>query len=90
VRSPTRKNSDGIDILNSRDVLIQDCFLRTFDDCVSLKGYARRYYCDSGLAPVERITVRRCVLWNDWARAILIGPEAQTECFRDIRFEDLG
>ena len=32
------QNDDGINPCNSQDVLIDDCFVRTDDDCVALKG----------------------------------------------------
>ena len=32
-----RANSDGIDICNSRDVTVEDCFIRTLDDLIVVK-----------------------------------------------------
>lgn len=31
-------NDDGIDPCDAQDVLVSDCFFRTDDDCVALKG----------------------------------------------------
>ena len=30
--------SDGVDMMSSRRVLVEDCFLRTSDDCVAIYG----------------------------------------------------
>ena len=32
------QNDDGINPCNSQDVLMTDCFIRTDDDCIALKG----------------------------------------------------
>lgn len=62
-----RANSDGIDICDSRDVLVSNCFLRTLDDLVVIKT--------EGQAPAENIVVKKCVLWNEIAHALSIGAE---------------
>ena len=33
-----RCNNDGIDIVSSQDVLVEDCFLRSADDAIAVKG----------------------------------------------------
>jgi hypothetical protein len=63
-----RANSDGIDICNSRDVTVQDCFIRTLDDLIVVKT-------DRGQGEARRITARNCVLWNEVAHALSIGAE---------------
>jgi hypothetical protein len=63
-----RANSDGIDICNSRDVTVEDCFIRTLDDLIVVKS-------DKGRGLVRHITARRCVLWNEVAHALSIGAE---------------
>ncbi|MCU0728350.1 MAG: glycosyl hydrolase family 28 protein [Planctomycetes bacterium] len=67
-----RANSDGIDVVNSRDVTVEGCFLRTLDDLVVVKT-------DRGGGPAERIAVRRCVLWNEVAHALSIGAETSED-----------
>ncbi|MDZ7317210.1 MAG: glycosyl hydrolase family 28 protein [candidate division KSB1 bacterium] len=78
---------DGTDINCSQNVLIEDCFYRTKDDCISIKAYT-----DFGIAseqPVDNVTVRRSVFFNgDWGYAVRIGTETGAESFRDIVIED--
>ena len=63
-----RANSDGIDICNSRDVLVENCFIRTLDDLIVVKT-------DRGQGEAKRIVARGCVLWNEVAHALSIGAE---------------
>ncbi len=75
-----RANSDGIDICNSRDVTVEDCFIRTLDDLIVVKS-------DRGAGPVRRIAARRCVLWNEVAHALSVGAEIR-EAVDGVVFED--
>ncbi|MCX7009955.1 MAG: glycosyl hydrolase family 28 protein [Kiritimatiellaeota bacterium] len=75
-----RANSDGIDICNSRDVIVEDCFIRTLDDLIVIKS-------DKGQGGVQRITARRCVLWNQVAHALSVGAELR-ENVEDVQFID--
>jgi hypothetical protein len=75
-----RANSDGIDICNSRDVEVSDCFFRTLDDLVVVKT-------DKGQGSAENITVKNCVLWNEIAHALSIGAELR-EPVSHVRFSD--
>ncbi|MGQ9730205.1 MAG: glycosyl hydrolase family 28 protein [Candidatus Zipacnadales bacterium] len=82
-----RYNADGIDICNSQNVVIRDCFVRAFDDAVVLKGlkFDRNSFDDR---PVNGVRVSRCVVWCDWGRAFEIGAETCAPEFADIVFED--
>ena len=78
-----RYNTDGIDLCNSRRVTVSDCFVRSFDDTIVIKGvppYRER--------PVEDITVERCVLWCGWGKTIEPGIETWASAFRRLRFSD--
>lgn len=79
------QNDDGINPCNSQDVLITDCFIRSDDDCVALKGLSLA----SANNNVERITVEHCTLWCDRARIFLLGHESRAACMRDVRLRDL-
>jgi hypothetical protein len=47
-------NGDGIDVVTCRNVLIEDCFFRCSDDCISIKSRVNR--------PSHDITIRNCVM----------------------------
>jgi len=78
-----RYNSDGFDMCNSRNVVISNCFVRAFDDCIVLKGFP--HYNDMN---VENIIVTGCVIWCDWGRGLEIGAETCAREYRNILFGD--
>lgn len=79
------QNDDGINPCNSQDVLITDCFIRSDDDCVAMKGLGFGGENDN----VERITVENCVLWCDRARIFLLGAESRAKYMRNIILRNL-
>ncbi|PWH12933.1 MAG: hypothetical protein DDG60_11400 [Anaerolineae bacterium] len=92
--------SDGIDVVGSRDVLIENCCLRNNDDCIVVKScpgdslvgleWGDRRVSVDWRGDVENVTARGCILWNDQAgNALEIGHELQAEFVRNIRFEDI-
>ncbi len=96
-----RFNADGIDMHNCEDVLIEHCFLRTFDDSICVKGFDCYYEGDVEAAVYQamhhngdvydvfqRVVVRDCVIWNDWGKCLEIGAETRAEDISDILFED--
>jgi hypothetical protein len=79
------QNDDGINPCNSQDVLITDCFIRSDDDCVALKGLDLKTPDNN----VERIAVENCVLWCDRARVFLLGHESRAGFMRDVTLRHL-
>lgn len=79
------QNDDGINPCNSQDVLITDCFIRSDDDCVALKGLD---FSDPN-SNVERITVANSILWCDRARIFLLGHESRAAFMRNITLRNL-
>jgi hypothetical protein len=75
-----RGNSDGIDICNSRNVVVERCFLRTWDDLIVVKT-------DRGQGEAKHIVARDCVLWNEVAHALSVGAELR-ENVDDVLFTD--
>lgn len=79
------QNDDGINPCNSQDVLITDCFIRSDDDCIALKGLDF-----SGTnSNVENIIVENSTLWCDRARIFLLGHESRAAFMRNIRIRNL-
>lgn len=72
-------NDDGIDVLQSRDVTIRNCFIRTQDDCITPK-----WWC-------ENLLVENCTLWTDVANIFRIGYECEGEkvAYRNFTFRSL-
>jgi len=76
-----RYNSDGIDLLNSSNVTVERCFVRSFDDSLVVTGWPRFRGVPCGHLPCRDIVFQDCVIWNDWGRALEIGA---TCCAPDI------
>jgi hypothetical protein len=79
------QNDDGINPCNSQDVLITDCFIRSDDDCIALKGLDF----SAPNSNVERIIVENSILWCDRARIFLLGHESRAKFMRNITFRNL-
>lgn len=75
-----RANSDGIDICNSTNVLVENCFIRTLDDLIVVKTLRGKGEC-------RNITIRKNVLWNEVAHALSIGAEINDN-ISDVFFSD--
>ncbi len=63
-------NSDGFDICSCENVRIDDCFVRNFDDNISIKAFSKDNM---------HILMENCILWADCAHNMLIGPESKRE-----------
>lgn len=96
-----RYNSDGIDMHNCEGVRIADCFIRTFDDSICIKGFDCYYEGDVEAAVraamyrngesydvFRDVLVERCTVWNDWGKCLEIGAETRAEEITDITFRD--
>ena len=96
-----RYNSDGIDMHNCIDVNIDNCFIRTFDDSICVKGFDCYYEGDVEEAVknamyrngksydvFKNVRVRNCTIWNDWGKCLEIGAETRAEEICNIVFEN--
>lgn len=78
-----RYNSDGCDFCNCTNGTIKNSYLRTFDDCITVKGFKL-----NNSLPVENILAENCVMWCDWGRALEVGAETSAPYMKDIMFRD--
>ncbi len=75
-----RLNSDGIDILSSHNVSVQNCFIRTFDDLIVVKSHEAEGHC-------AHIVASANTLWNEKGHAMTIGTDVQKD-ISDVKFID--
>lgn len=68
-------NSDGIDIVSSRNVTISDSTIVTGDDSIVLKSSARG---GRPAGPVENVTVTNCILTSS-STPLMIGTETEAD-----------
>lgn len=85
--------SDGVDIVGSRNVLIEGCCLKNNDDCVVVKAFDPRHWNPdvrgNWCRDVENVLVQNCVFMNDRAGNVIeIGHELRTDTIRNITFHD--
>jgi len=78
-------NSDGINIVNTQNAIIEDVFVRSGDDCIAIKGLHR----SKNRANVNNVWVRNSTLWADQANAIEIGHETSMFEIKDVHFSNI-
>lgn len=78
-------STDGINPCDSRHVLIENCLIRSKDDCVSVKGLQRKVP-PRQMKPIHDIAVRDCLFWSDNNNGVIVGTETWASEIRDIAF----
>jgi hypothetical protein len=75
--------NDGFDIVSSSNVLVENIFVRTNDDCVVVKNLDD--------VDTHDVTVRHAVLWDmpTGGNGAEVGFELRNHKVHDIRFEDI-
>ena len=86
--SPQYASTDAIDISNSQNVTIKDVFLRSCDDCITVKGLGQGATPDD-CPPNENIHVSDSQLWNDCNNAMVVGEESMAAYYNDISFRNI-
>lgn len=80
--------SDGIDMMASENILIEDVFLRNSDDCIAIYGGRFEYPGNT-----RNVVVRHAVLWADVAHPTMIGVHGDAHkggsIIENIIFEDV-
>lgn len=74
-------NDDALDLCNSRNIEVKNCFFRAQDDSIAIKGF--------GGAACEKINIHDCVFWTDRANIFRVGYECDAEAMRDITATDI-
>lgn len=78
-----RYNTDGVDIVNSNNIIIRNSFIHSFDDTITIKGIDRydRY-------SNYDMLFEHNVLWCDWGKTCEIGLETAAPEYKNIVFRD--
>lgn len=69
-------NDDALDICNTRNVTVRNCFFRAQDDSIAIKGL--------GGQACENILIEDSVFWTDRANIYRIGYECDAEAMRNV------
>lgn len=69
-----RQNSDGIEIVNSQDVVVEDCFIRSGDDLYGVKSMNA-----NALVGGKNIYFNNCIAWPDKVRGFRILHETVSD-----------
>ena len=77
-----RYNTDGIDIVNSESVLIENSFIRSFDDTISIKAIYNHP------KPMQNLTIDNCVMWCGWGKTCEVGIETDGVEYKNIVFKN--
>ena len=75
-----RYNSDGIDLWNSENIVMKNCFIRAYDDSIIVRA--------SGSVN-SNIRISDCVLWNDWGLSTSVEADPPVKIVSDIHFENI-
>lgn len=75
-----RPNSDGITTQSCKSLTAQNCFVRSWDDSLVVKGYDGN---------VKGITFDNIIIWTDLAQSCEIGYETRAETIEDIYFRNI-
>lgn len=78
-----RYNTDGVDIVNSKNITLKNSFIHSFDDAVTIKGIDRYITTNN-----ENILTDNCVLWCDWGKTCEIGLETACREYKNIVFRN--
>lgn len=78
-----RYNTDGIDLVNSKNIIVRNSFIHSFDDTITVKGIDRyaSFSCEDMLFEND-------VLWCDWGKTCEIGLETAAPEFKNITFRN--
>ena len=76
-----RQNGDGISLQSNKNVLVEDSFIRSWDDSLVVKNY--------DMGDSEDIVFRNISIWTDLAQSLEIGYETNGSYIKDVTFENI-
>ncbi|CAK7338749.1 unnamed protein product [Dovyalis caffra] len=80
-------NTDGIDPDSCTNVIIQDCYIVSGDDCIAVKSGLDQYGIKVGI-PMKQLVIRRITCISPKSAAIALGSE-MSGGIEDVRIEDI-
>lgn len=84
----SRANGDGISLQSCQRVVVDSCFVRSFDDSIVIKNYPQ--WSNRNIEGItDDILVQNCLIWTDLAQSLEIGYECVGEVMKNIRFKDI-
>jgi len=84
VDSDTYWNNDGIDIIDCKNVIINDCYINSSDDGICIKSYGRAWH---GTPTCDNIHVSNCIVRSS-ASAVKFGA-ASHGAFTNVLIENI-
>ena len=87
----SRANGDGVTIQSGKNIIVDNVFVRGFDDTFVVKNYAYPYGNKdrSTHGSTDNITFRNSYLWVDLAQAMEIGYETAGPHIDNVTFENI-
>ena len=82
-----RYNSDGVNLVNCKNIVLQNSFIRSFDDNIVVRGSRSAYHEPFNI--IENIKIENCVLWNDWGRVLEIGADTYADTIKNITYTNI-
>jgi hypothetical protein len=80
---------DGIDIVGSQNVLVNNCFIQSKDDCIAIKAGVDYFTKFNSDIRVDSIVIQNSVFWNGvWGNALEIGFETRTDTIQNVTFRN--
>ncbi len=79
-----RYNSDGVDICASKNVVLKNSFIRSFDDSIVVRAVCLQNEKDG----CENILVENNVVWCDWGKNLEIWNGKKNSVIKDVVFKD--
>lgn len=84
----SRSNGDGISLQSCKNITVDGCFVRSWDDSLVVKNYPR--WDNRNIhGATENITFKNCTVWTDLAQSMELGYETVGVPFSNVTFENI-